>query len=363
MPVASATQAPSRKSLPSPWSVCSAGCQHCSGMASTIRWIRVSTGNPKENPTPRSTHAAANAWVAPAESLRASSRGPSHVPGSSPGRGRACSGSAANAMSSTMMWSSAVLEPALPLRSSPASASPPATSGRSRKHSNGWNPKVFFQVAAAFSFSLCAIVMVASKSRHSSRSRSGPAPAAHAAARAAARACANRGQVVGIDAVQHPPRGRHRGHRPEQVLPVTQHADPADRVRAIGDRDRQIGEHPTRRMHREPLVGADQRGGDPVDQAGVLGHLPEQTDPGVRHHALPVRADHDPPYPLATLHLQSACPVGDSDLSQARVSHTGQALSRSRATCQPDPRETPGLAPDCSSTGASAPSSTNGVAG
>jgi hypothetical protein len=44
----------------------------------------------------------------------------------------------------------AVLLPALPARSRPASASPPATSGRSKKASSGWNPDVFFQVAAAF---------------------------------------------------------------------------------------------------------------------------------------------------------------------------------------------------------------------
>ena len=160
---------------------------------------------------PRSTQASANACVAPAESDLASSRGPAQLPGSSPGTGRACSGSASSAWSSTMMWSAAVLEPALPARSSPASASPPATSGRSRKHSNGWNPKVRFQVAAAFSFSLCARVMVASKSSRSSWARSGPAPAAHARARARARAARTAGrlssvtrsrtrQVVGIDA-------------------------------------------------------------------------------------------------------------------------------------------------------------------
>lgn len=80
------------------------------------------------------------------------------------------------------------VEPALPGRSSPARASPPAISGRSRKASNGWNPNVRFHVAAAFSFSLCAMVIVASKSMHSSSLRSGPAPAAHACARASARA-------------------------------------------------------------------------------------------------------------------------------------------------------------------------------
>ena len=69
----------------------------------------------------------------------------------------------------------------------------------------------------------------------------------------------DRGQMVGIDPVQHPPRGRHRRHRTEQVLAVIEHADPADRVRAIGDRDGQIGEHPPRLVNRDTLVGADQR--------------------------------------------------------------------------------------------------------
>ena len=92
MPVASATDAPSRNTSPSPWSGRSAGCQHSSGMASTMRWIRASTGNPKENPTPPSTHAAANAWVAPAESERVRTRGPVHCPLSASWTGRACSG-------------------------------------------------------------------------------------------------------------------------------------------------------------------------------------------------------------------------------------------------------------------------------
>lgn len=49
---------------------------------------------------------------------------------------------------------------------------------------------------------------------------------------------ADRRQVGLIDAVQHAPRGRHRRYRPEQVLAITEHRDAADRVRAIGDRDR-----------------------------------------------------------------------------------------------------------------------------
>jgi hypothetical protein len=74
MPVTSTTQAPSR--IPPSDSI--AGSQQCSGTRSTIAWIRVSTGNPKENHTPRSWHAAAKAWVA-----RRSPSGPPPAP--SPG--------------------------------------------------------------------------------------------------------------------------------------------------------------------------------------------------------------------------------------------------------------------------------------
>jgi len=94
MPVASATHAPSRSSSPSSM----AGCQHSGGIRSTMAWTRSSMGNPKENSTPRLRQAAANRWVAPAESERASTRGES----GSPGRGRACSGTCARAMSSTV---------------------------------------------------------------------------------------------------------------------------------------------------------------------------------------------------------------------------------------------------------------------
>ena len=181
----SATQAPSRM-----LSVSIAGYQAVSGMALTMSLIRKSTGKPKENPTPSSRQAAAKVCVAPAESDRASTRGES----GSPGRGRACSGNAAIAISRTVTWSAAVFDPALPARSSPASASPPATSGRSRNASNGWNPNVLFHVAAAFSFSLCATVIVASKSMHSSSDRSGPAPAAHARSLATARAARTAGR-------------------------------------------------------------------------------------------------------------------------------------------------------------------------
>jgi len=118
------------------------------------------------------------------------------------------------------------------------------------------------------------------------------------------------GQMCLVEPVQHPPRRRHRRHRPEQVLPVAEHAYPTDRVGSVSDRDRQVGEDPPRGMQRDTLVGADHRSRHRIDQTGVLGHLAEQADPGMRHHALTVRADHDPTYPLATLHFESARPLG-----------------------------------------------------
>ncbi len=115
-----------------------------------------------------------------------------------------------------------------------------------------------------------------------------------------------RGEVVGVGLVQDPPRGGHRGDPTVEVLTIPEHTDPANRVRAIGDRDRQIREHPPRRMNPRAAVGIGQRCRDSLDQTGVLGHLPKQTDPGVRHHTGTVRGDHDPTRLLATLHLISA---------------------------------------------------------
>jgi hypothetical protein len=72
----------------------------CNGMCERVTrspHVARADENPNENPTRRSRRAAANAWVAPAESDRISRLGAL----GSPGRGRAGSGSAASAMSNT----------------------------------------------------------------------------------------------------------------------------------------------------------------------------------------------------------------------------------------------------------------------
>ena len=92
------------------------------------------------------------------------------------------------------MWSAAVLEPALPLRSIPASGSPVPAPPWSTNASSGWNPNPRLNVGAACSFSEWAVTRVASTSITSgtlaSMNWSGArSPASvHARARADARA-------------------------------------------------------------------------------------------------------------------------------------------------------------------------------
>jgi len=155
-------------------------------------------------------------------------------------------------------------------------------SERSKKHNSGWNPNVGFQVAAAFSFSVrdgdggvevqqeLSIQVGAGAGRPRSRPSRGPRDL-HIL------------EMVVVDTVQHPPRGRHRRDRPVKILTVGEHRDPGDRIRAVSDRDREIGEDPPWWMEPSATVGGGQRRRDRVDQTGVLGHLSQQPDPRMRH--------------------------------------------------------------------------------
>ena len=61
---------------------------------------------------------------------------------------------------------------------------------------------------------------------------------------------ADPGQGRAVASGQGPPRRRVRGDRPEQLTLMTQRVDSADRRRAVGDRDGQVGEHPAPVMQR-----------------------------------------------------------------------------------------------------------------
>jgi len=87
------------------------------------------------------------------------------------------------------MCSLAVLDPALPGRSMMPSASPAPPAPWSANAASGWNPNVFFHVAAAFSFSECAITIVASISTGIS-DPSAPGARSPASAQARSRAAA-----------------------------------------------------------------------------------------------------------------------------------------------------------------------------
>ena len=81
-------------------------------------------------------------WVDPAPSMRTSTDLPRRAPGSW-----------ARALVSTLMWSAAVFDPALPGRSAIANGSPVPSGPWSTNAHNGWNPNPFLNVGRAFSFS------------------------------------------------------------------------------------------------------------------------------------------------------------------------------------------------------------------
>ncbi len=85
----------------------------------------------------------------------------------------------------TVMWSVAVFDPALPVRNMAARNSMVLSHHRARR----WNPKVFLNVAEAYSFSLCAITIVASTSSTTVLPRSVPAPSKQESPRVKRRAC------------------------------------------------------------------------------------------------------------------------------------------------------------------------------
>lgn len=72
-----------------------------------------------------------------------------------------------------------------------------------------------------------------------------------------------------IDAVQRPPGGGHRGHRPEHALSITEYSDSGDRGRTVGDSDGHIGQHLPRRVNPHAAVGVRQSTVERVDQAAV----------------------------------------------------------------------------------------------
>jgi len=120
------------------------------------------------------------------------------------------------------------------------------------------------------------------------------------------------GQDGVVDGVQDPPRRRGRGHRPEQVRLVPQHRQIRDRLTAIGQQHREIGQHPTRSMRRTPPPMSARRLVEHLRQPDRRGHIGQQPGPDMRHHTGPVGRNLHPRIHRDTLHSTSAFLVNRS---------------------------------------------------
>ena len=139
-------------------------------------------------------------------------------------------------------------------------------------------------------------------------------PAAQAAARARARAVAIRDRVCLIDGGKGAPRRRRRGDLTEQIRLIPQHPQIGDRVRAIGDGHRQIGQHPATVMAAATLLGRRHRRRQPARKPQPVGQLTQQPGADVRDDTPTTSTNHQTRSTTIMLHLGSAllC-IGISD--------------------------------------------------
>jgi hypothetical protein len=113
-------------------------------------------------------------------------------------------------------------------------------------------------------------------------------------------------QLVGGDLLHHPPGGRGRGDRAEQLRLVAQHRQVAQAVPTIGQHHRQVPQHPARVMAVPPGLAA---AGPPRKRGGQLepvGQFDQQRRPGMADHTLAVAGDFEAGTRVGSLHPQGA---------------------------------------------------------
>ena len=144
----------------------------------------------------------------------------------------------------------------------------------------------------------------------------------------------DRGQLRRVELGQQPPHGRSPTP-PARTGPAgRQHGDVGDALRTVGDRDRQIDQHPPRIMHRPRPAQPRQHRRQPRRSACVRSaRSASSRDPACETTPRP-SADTSQRRTSGSLHLESAFPCGGSGPSASPESPTGQALSSS-------PRRTP----------------------
>ena len=118
---------------------------------------------------------------------------------------------------------------------------------------------------------------------------------------------ADPGQGHAVASGQCPPRRRVGGDRAEQLALMAQRVNLADRRRAVGDRDGQVGEHPAPVMQRaEPPPG--QRAGQRPGQPGPVREQPGRRRPYVRHDPVPAGFNVQTLRPRHRIHGKGASP-------------------------------------------------------
>ena len=90
----------------------------------------------------------------------------------------------------------------------------------------------------------------------------------------------------------------------ERATPIRHHPEIGDHPGAVRDRARQISRHPAPVMHQEPR--RRQRPRQAARQARLIGQVPQQHQPGMRHDALTAAGYFQAPGPPGSVHAESA---------------------------------------------------------
>jgi hypothetical protein len=200
-------------------------------------------------------------------------------------------------------------------------------------------------VAAACSFSLCAMVIVASSSitstgRPSEASSGVPAtieagnavPVTSARCAQATSRAAERAPAIPARSASSIPSSTRRHVVSEATGPntfglINKGGDVADALSAIGDHHRDIGQYPARIVHclrRHPA--GEHRRQLPGQRRGI-GQIGQQARPGVRHHTDTISRDFNGRTNTGSVHAEGAFLFEDPEPLTRSESPTGQALS------------------------------------
>jgi hypothetical protein len=79
-----------------------------------------------------------------------------------------------------------------------------------------------------------------------------------------------------VNRIEHPPRRRRGGHRPEQVRLVAEHGEITDRHPAVGEHHCKISQHAARRMRRATLPDTTNRAVERLHDPSCGGDIRQQ---------------------------------------------------------------------------------------